>query len=245
MKKVKYKRKIKKVNVIILIVVMVIIMVLLFFKLINNKVGPIFMSVAESESKKFATLIINDAINKNVDRKLTEELLLTTKDDDNNISSIEFNTSVVNQTLTVITNNVLLNLKHIEDGDIETLKISDEIVDTYKKENLEHGIIYRIPMGIIFNNSILNNIGPKIPVKLNFIGDIESNIKTKTRNYGINNVLIEVYVTLKVDIKVILPMQSSLTEVKSTVPIVIKSIQGSVPNFYSKNGNESFSLPIE
>ena len=72
MKKVKYKRKIKKVNVIILIVVMVIIMVLLFFKLINNKVGPIFMSVAESESKKFATLIINDAINKNVDRKLTE-----------------------------------------------------------------------------------------------------------------------------------------------------------------------------
>ena len=203
------------------------------------------MSVAESESKKFATLIINDAINKNVNRKLSEDLLKTTKDKNNNITSIEFNTSQVNQTLTLITNNVLLNLKHIEDGNIETLKLSDEIVDTYKKENLEKGIIYRIPSGIIFSNSLLNNIGPKIPVKLNFIGDIESNISTKTRNYGINNALIEVYITLKIAIEVILPLQSKITSIESTVPVVMKSIQGSIPKFYAGDNNTSLSIPIE
>ena len=215
------------------------------FKIINKKVSPLFMQVAESESKKFATLVVNDAINRNVSKELSSNLFKTTKDKNNNITSIEFNTSLVNKTLTLITNNVLLNLKHIEEGEIDSIKISDEIIDTYKRKNLEKGIIYRIPSGIIFNNSLLNNIGPKIPVKLNFIGDIESNIKTKTNNYGINNALIEVYVTISVDIKVVLPLLSKRSNIKTTVPIIIKSIQGNVPEFYSGSNNPSISIPID
>lgn len=203
------------------------------------------MQVAESETKKFATLVVNDAINKNVSKELSYQLFITTKDNNDNITSLEFNTVVVNKTLTIITNNVLLNLKAIEDGNIESLKLSDELVDTYNRHNLEKGIIYRIPTGVIFNNSLLNNLGPRIPVKLNFIGDIESNIKTKTTNYGINNALIEVYVVIKVDIEVLLPLISKKTSINTKVPIVIKSIQGKVPKFYSGDTNSSFSIPID
>lgn len=245
MKKIKYPYKFKKKNSIFIIIIMIIISIILLFKIINKKVNPIFMQVAESETKKFATLVVNDAINKNVNKELSDQLFTMTKDSNDNITSLEFNTVVVNKTLTIITNNVLLNLKAIEDGNIESLRLSDELVDTYNRKNLEKGIIYRIPTGVIFNNSLLNNIGPKIPVKLNFIGEIESDISTKTTNYGINNALIEVYVTIKVEIEVILPLTSKKTSINNKVPIIIKSVQGNVPQFYSGTNNPSISIPID
>ena len=230
---------------IILIIILVIMAMILLFKIINKKVTPIFMRVAESESKKFATLVVNDAVNKNVTSELSDNLFNTVYDNQGNIKEIEFNTVTVNQTLTIITNNVLLNLKHIEEGELDSIKLSDEIVDTYKRKNLEKGIIYRIPIGVALGNSLLNNIGPKVPVKLNFIGDIESNIKTKTTNYGINNALIQVYVIISVDIEVVLPLISKKTSISTEIPLIIKSVQGNVPEFYSGGNTPSISIPID
>lgn len=244
MKKVRYKKRYKKSNMIILIVTMISICVFLVFKIINKRVGPIFMNVAESETKKFATLVINDAVNNKISDESFENLIKTTSDSNDNITSLEFNTATVNKLLTLITNSVLLNLKYIEEGNIDSLDVSDEIFDSYSEKNLEKGIIYRIPMSVLFNNSLLNNIGPKVPVKLNFMGNIDSNIKTKTKNYGINNALVEVYINLKVTIEVVLPMISKKTTVNTSVPVVMKVIQGTVPEFYSSGSNPSISVPI-
>ena len=232
-------------NNIIIIIILFIIVLILTFKIINKKATPTYMKVAESESKKFATLVINDAVNKNVNKDLSTKLLKETSNSKGDITSLEFDTISVNKVLTTITKNVLISLKKIEEGDIKSLDLSDEIIDTYKRKNLEKGIIYRIPTGIAFNNSLLTNLGPKIPVKLNFIGDIESNIKTKAENYGINNSLLEVYVELKVDIQVVLPLMSKNTKIITNVPIIIKSVQGSIPNFFSSSNNPSISIPID
>lgn len=238
--------KIKKRNLIIIVIIGIILGVVFTFRYINKKITPLFLDLAESETEKLATLIINDAVGKQVASDLeTENLFTINKDSQGLITSIDFNSNVVNKVLTTTTTSVELNLKYLEEGRVDLLNIPDSILVNYDKKDLEKGIIYRIPTGAIFNNTLLSNIGPKIPVKLNLIGSITSNIKTKTTNYGINNALIEVYVNLNVTLEVILPYTKTKTTVKTSIPIALKMIQGNVPSYYSGAQSSNISIPIE
>ena len=79
---------------------------------------------------------------------------------------LDFNPLTVNKILTKVTNSVQINLKYIEQGKVELLALTtDELID-YDINKLKKGIIYEIPTGVIFNNSFLSNLGPKLPVKL-------------------------------------------------------------------------------
>ena len=244
-----YKKKIefKKRNVILMIFIMIIISIIIVFNFINKRVTPLFLDLAESETEKLATLIINDAVGKQVSDGLDSSLLYNiNKDSKGNVSSIDFNSITVNKLLTIITSSIELNLKYLEEGRIDLLNVPDSVLISYDKKDLKKGIIYKIPSGAVFNNTILSNIGPKVPVRLNLVGSITSNIKAKTTNYGINNALIEVYVDIKVTLEVILPYTKRKTSVETTVPIALKMMQGSVPSYYSGSStNPSISLPIE
>lgn len=237
----------KKRNFIILIIIGIILGIISVFHYINKKVTPLFLDLAESETEKLATLIINDAVGKQVSEGLkTDTLFDINKDASGSITSIDFNSATVNKLLTTITTSVELNLKYLEEGRVDLLNLPDSILVSYDEKDLKKGIIYKIPSGSIFNNTILSNIGPKIPVKLNLVGIITSNINTKTTNYGINNALIEVYVDLNVTLEVILPYTKRKTSVETSIPVALKMIQGSVPNFYSGNSSSpSISIPIE
>lgn len=246
-KKRKILFKMKKRNFIILIIIGIILGIISVFHYINKKVTPLFFDLAESETEKLATLIINDAVGKQVSEGLkTDTLFDINKDASGSITSIDFNSATVNKLLTTITTSVELNLKYLEEGRVDLLNLPDSILVSYDEKDLKKGIIYKIPSGSIFNNTILSNIGPKIPVKLNLVGSITSNINTKTTNYGINNALIEVYVDLNVTLEVILPYTKRKTSVETSIPVALKMIQGSVPNFYSGNSSSpSISIPIE
>ena len=56
-------------------------------------------------------------------------------------------------------------------------------------------------------NAFLSNLGPKILVKINLIGNVVSSVETKVRNYGINSALIEIYANIEVTEEVIIPFQ--------------------------------------
>ncbi len=246
-KKRKILLKIKKRNFILIIIIFLLFGIVLVFKFINSKVTPVFLALAKSETEKMATLIINDAVGKKVSDGLkTDNLFVINKDNKGKITSIDFNSVTVNKLLTTITTSVELNLKYLEEGRIDLLNLPDSILVSYDEKDLKKGIIYKIPSGAIFNNTVLSNIGPKIPVKLNLVGSITSNISTKTTNYGINNALIEVYVDLSVTLEVILPYTKKNTTVKTSIPVALKMIQGSVPSYYSNSNNSpSISVPIE
>ena len=69
--------------------------------------------------------------------------------------------------------------------------------------------------------------------------------KIKTKNYGINNVLVEILIDLKVNLEVILPYTKCKTVVKTSIPVALKMIQGKVPSYYSDSTSPSLSIPIE
>lgn len=241
------RRQKRKINRIIIIIMLLIVTIIFCFKIFNQKLRPVFLNIAESEAKKLATLVINEAIGKQLASDLTvDNLFNMTKDTNGNITSIDFNSVIVNKVLTTTTSTAILNIKYLEEGKIELLELPDSVIVGYDKKDLKKGIIYNIPTGAIFGNTILANIGPKIPVKLSLIGSVTSNISTKITNYGINNALIEVYVDLSIDIEVILPLMTDVIVVETSIPVAIKLIQGNIPNYYANSlQTPSMSIPIE
>lgn len=207
------------------------------------------MNYAETEIKRFSNLVINRVINEVINDDLDlNELLIITKDSTNEIKMIDFNPIVVNQLLTVITTNVQKNLKNIVNGQLDKVDIIDESFTDYNLEKLRHGIVIEIPSGVILNNSLLSNLGPKIPVKFNLVGHVASHINTRITNYGINNAMMEVSVNVELSEQVILPFTSKQVNYNVNIPIAIKLIQGVVPNYYLNGINTNspnFLIPVE
>lgn len=221
------------------LVVIIIIFILLLFNSISNKLKPYLITVATDEGKRISNIIVNDAVKKEIDNGITfDKLFIST--DNNNISTIDFDTIVVNRLLVNITNDILLNLKYVESGDVEKL----DMLVGYNKNKLRKGIIYEVPLTNTFNNIFLTNLSPKIPIRVRLIGNINSNISTKITNYGINNSLVEVYINVSINLQMVLPILSKKITTKSTIPLALKLVHGNVPNYFSSNGNMSYSIPI-
>lgn len=227
------------------IFISIIIVLFISFSYINKKISPLYLDIAENEVKKISNIIINDSIDNKLSKKISNDNLFSVKKNSKNeISSIDFNTVTVNQFLYEITNHLQKGLKYIESGDIEKIKSYNNILLMYDKRNLKKGIVCRIPLGNIFNNTLLSNLGGSIPVRLNLIGNIMSNIRVKTTNYGINNTLVEIYADIKLSMEVILPYTKKKSNIKTSIPIGMKMIQGTVPSYYS-NSSSPLTIPIE
>lgn len=243
MKKMNLKKKRKKSNLIVIIIIFIFIGIWVSFKIINDKITPVFLDYATLQAGKIATLVINQAISNEVTDTLNvDDLFITSKDKDGKINSVDFNPMMVNKMLSKITSNVHEYLEALENGEINKLGIKDTMLlsDNLK---LKKGIIFEIPSGLVFNNVLLSNIGPKIPVKLNLIGDIASNISTNVTNYGINNALIEVIINIKVYEQVILPYTAKQITVQTDIPIAIKLLQGETPSYYYNGLNSNLVTP--
>ena len=245
-KRIHLKRKFgffkKKINFVIFIVIILIIMIVLILNFISLKVNPVLLDYAQMEARKIASIIINDAVNQKITNDIDiEELFIITRDTNNEVKTIDFNPIVVNQILTETTILVQSNLRYLEQGKVDMLNLMNNALIDYNQDKLKQGIIYEIPSGVIFGNSFLANIGPKIPVKFSLVGDIVGYINTNVTDYGINNALIEVNIVLELSEQVILPFVSEKITIDTTIPVALKLIQGSVPNYYL-NGHLLYQL---
>ena len=203
---------------------------------VSKKISPGLMEYAEIQAKKFVTLLINSAVTESIGEDLeADSLFLITKDSSGEIRSIDLDPVKVNRLLSNTTNSIQVNLKYIEKGEIEKLTLMDENLSEYDPNDLKKGVIGSIPTGVVFNNALLANLGPKFPIRIKIMGDIITNIDTKVTNYGLNNAVIEVSIKVDVTSQAILPFSSKVIEVSSDIPLTIKLMQGSVPSYYFGN----------
>jgi sporulation protein YunB len=237
-----------KKNIFIATLLLCVIITIIVLRIISIRVSPILMNYAELETKKLSSIVINRAVNKQLANGMNiDEMFNIIKNDNGEIATIDFNPAIVNKVLNTTTNVVLINLKAIEEGNIDFIELPDILISN-DKDKLKNGIIYEIPLGTITNSGFLSNLGPKIPIKLNIIGSVESNVKTNIKEYGINNALVEIYIRISVTEQINVPFISKRVTVTSDIPVALKVIQGSVPKYYggtlSKQSN-IFSIPIE
>lgn len=236
-KKMRLKRnlliKLTKKDTILIVAFLVLLIVSLIFKYINTKIVPPLEVYAENEVKKISSLIISDAVESisfSEEETMSFFNTLTNKSDE--VISVDFNTAKINKSLVKLNKAVYKDLKLFENG---RYKLEDTEIET-------EDLIYKIPLGYITGNYTLSNIGPKVPLKAKVIGSVVSNIKTEVSSYGINNSLLKVYIDVTVNMRFMLPLISKDVLVNNSIPIVVKIIQGKIPNVYG--GSYAVTSPI-
>ena len=208
--KIKRKIEIKKSDLILLIGVLIIIISFVFIRLFACMSEPILLDYAKKKSTNMISNIINTSINEIIYKKSYDNIIEIEKDNNSNIVSLDFNNKVINEILYLVTDDILNNITLIE------------------KEN----IIYYIPIGVIHNNSILVNIGPKIPFKIDFLGSVNNETLTEVKEYGINSSMIEIFVIIDLKVQVIMPFRSETVDISKKVLLDSKIVQGKIPNYY-------------
>ncbi len=213
----------RKVGIFIFIIVIIFILSILVIMFINSKIAPRIMDYSISEMKRVASTIINRSIR---DDTLTQDdldkMFIVSKSREEEVISITLDSGIVNKITNRISDACEDNLRLVEEHQFSELKKKFNIGEEY----------FLVPSGILFNNSVISSIGPKIPVSLKMIGNVTSGIVTDVKEYGINNSLITVSVEIKVELMVILPFSTDYVNITNYVPIAIKLIQGKVPQVY-------------
>lgn len=187
-----------------------------FAKRANN----ILLPMAEAKTRKVVTMIINSACSEDI---IKDNLYVVNRNDNNEIEMITYNSFEVTKLINEVTFNIEKKIRDIEEGRINYYGDSD---------NSNGGIIATFPFGIVYGNAFFNNIGPKINLRLEILGDIMSNIETEVKPYGINNAYIEVRIHLTLTARIVLPFVSEKVVISNVIPISMTVVHGSVPDGY-------------
>lgn len=241
------KKKNSKKKVFEWILILVFVSSFLLVQLISKKINPIILRYASVEAKRFTTALINASIDQEVIDEIDDNLFTITKNDTGEIQLIDFNAKEVNRLLNLISEKVEGNLLKMEEGDVRELNVS-KALKGYNFQKLKRGIVCEIPVGVLFGNSLFANLGPVIPVKLSFLGQVTTHLNTKVESYGINNAYLELYVHIEVMTRITMPMMTEEKKVKLDVPLTMKMIQGKVPTYFGGGLTENsqlYTLPIE
>ncbi|EPR30162.1 sporulation protein YunB [Geobacillus zalihae] len=204
--------------------------------IVNKGIEPVLMEIAETETKRIANLIINNALEKQFEEENPkfQELVTVQQDNSGRIVSVDFNAEAINRILEEIDDHVMASLKAATEGRIERMVLPE--VESGQGDS--RGIIYYIPLGQVTNNVLLANLGPRVPVQFQIVGNVDSEVTKEIRAYDINSFFIEIDIHVSVDIQVVIPFASKISNVTTDIPVVMRFIPGEVPQFYNKNGGQ-------
>jgi sporulation protein YunB len=223
--------------VLLLTFVIFIILTATSFWIVNVQIESTMMKIASLEANKVATTIIHDAVEEEIlTKEEQEDLVIIDKDNEGNINSFSFNQRAVTAAKKRVTDNVTKKL-----GEIERNNFHDIAPDQARDD----GIIYEIPLGKITDNAILSTLGPGIPVEYYLIGDVFTDIKSTTEEYGINNAKHEIVIYVEVSVQVVIPFATEVVKAENTIPVIIQTEQGDVPQYFNGSGSEDADHSIE
>lgn len=232
--KLKLKRSIKIRNVFFVLLFFIIFNVIVLLNIFNNKVNPKLEVIVNMDIDKLIDNLITEYSLKE-DYNTIKNILIINKNKNDEIIDIDYNLPALYNFSLHITDELKNDLNNLESG-----KTNTEYYDEYLSNNKDYFVL-KIPIGVASNNIFFSNLGPKIPVKIKFIGSILTSVKTKIKDYGINNSLIEVYTSVNISTLVITPVEKKRVNRNFEILVASKIIQGKIPDIYGgimeKNSN--------
>lgn len=203
-----------------------------FIYYFNKQLGSGLIECAEDEVNHLVSLIMNNSVHKYLNEINTKNLITIERDNNQEIKRIHYDTKILNQTRTQILDKLEIDLDHLVEGNIEDIGLNLNKLSNEYYEKTKDGIIFMVSIGSSTGNPFLANIGPKIPLNLQIVGDAIAEINTNVTEYGMNNVLIEVSIELEATIVIHMPFLSKEVISKNTIPLSIEIIQGTIPRYY-------------
>ncbi len=194
----------------ILILFAVVLILYYFYYQFEASIMPSVLSMAEFKAKSIATAAINDAISETIEEYGIESRDLVTYigDDQNNITSAQMNTILIN----ALTADVI------------------EKID----ENLVEVQVYhlKVPLGNLTGSDLLANYGPIIEVMIMPIGTATIDYDREFRAAGINQLNHRVWLDINTEIQIVVPMATENIFINQKFVLVDEIFQGEVPPNY-------------
>lgn len=217
----RFKKNRFKINKNMVLIVSIFVLTGLFLSYISNNITPKLLDISTYSLDTYNNhLIMNFISNETLSNKELNDLINIVKNKDDEIISVDYDVKKSYLLLQNITNELYeivskTTYKDITDHDFD---IKDDLVLHY-------------PIGLAFNSIYFNNLGPKVPVKIKFLSSLVTNINTKVSNYGINNVLVEMYVDIEIEDYIVIPFKKESIKKHYNVLLASKVIMGKVPMY--------------
>lgn len=222
------KLKKRKKNKVITIIVMIIFCTWMNIKYIGNRLLPQIENIVEKNVNKGIYNYVFNIFDK--DTLINEELLdiiNLNMNKDGEVISVDYKFNIAYKYLSNGMDTLYNNISNMK-LDIDYNRLDDNI--------------YFVPVGLTQNNMLLDYLGFKIPCKINYLSDIDMGFKTKVSDYGMNNVLIELFLVINVKSDLMSP--SSFYQFGNNYEMIIASkiVMGRIPSYYGGTIEKSTAI---
>ncbi len=234
MRRVKYKKRwhFRNKQVFYLLIILICVKTFFYFLFFMNKLSDAIILTAEKEIKEITTAIVTKNLTKEKLKKVTtEDLIIIHKNQKDEITDVSFKLDKAYDVLIDIKSNIEKEVRDIKNGVVPSSAIA-----------IQDNLVIKVPYYAFTSNALLMNLGPKIYIKINLLENIIADVYTKISSYGINTVLINLYIKFQIKESFLYPVLSQKMEYEFEVLVASKVIQGKVPSFY--NGQMESSSPI-
>ncbi len=240
MRRLRVRKNIKNSKVLLMIIALVFFFTSILFKIYSRGANDRIIAVAKIKLTEFMQSFLSNNIGYDILKKEElSDILVINKNDDGEILYVDYNLVKAYYTLDVVTKKINGLITDLENGRIPSSK---NVIGG------KNSFALKVPLMISSGNILIANLGPDIYVPVNFVGTILTNIKSKITNYGLNNALVELYVTVKIKTNLITPVDTTENVIDYDVMIASTVINGRVPEIYGgvlNTESSILSIPIE
>ena len=207
-----------KVHSSLLIVLIIIIAFNFIIYIFGKRILPIVLNMGEVKIKSEAVKIMNEeSVNVYSENFKYDDIINIEKDADGNITMIRSDTVKQNYLASQVVLKCDERLSELEDLGV------------------------KIPLGYLTNNVMFYNMGPKITVKMQQVGNITTSYESEFQSAGINQTRHKIYLNLTTTMRVIVPFNSKEVEVTCQIPvsdtIIVGKILEAAINMNGSNSN--------
>lgn len=198
----------------------------IFSSCLSSRLLPIVVNYGEYQCENIIVQMANNIALKNINDRTAENIVNYNQTD----KFLDFNVEILNSILINTINELRLYLKKIEQGYRDDF--IENILNYDSNFFLDQGIIYAVPLGKVFDNILVSNLGMNIPVRYKITNQISGLIVSDVEEYGINNALLEVKLIINAKSRVIIPAYSEEKNIEICIPLVMKVIKGEIPDVF-------------
>ncbi|QZA32727.1 sporulation protein YunB [Hydrogenibacillus sp. N12] len=215
-----FRRRFRRRSIFFLVFTAALVLFVQGFYLIERRMMPIIRSYAEVRVVQIAEQAIMQAIRSRLDEMPNgRDLLIKTIDPNRGVIAISLDAG----------------------GAARVQALAEEsmrrTLGTLSRQRID------VPLGVALGSEVLANTGPRIPVTIVPIGAAEVELEPAVEETGINNVLLTLYLKIKLRMRVIIPFASNEKTIEQRIAVAQELIVGQVPLYYFKNGAPS-PIPV-
>ncbi|MDO5144532.1 MAG: sporulation protein YunB [bacterium] len=191
-----------------------------FIRLERNLTGVV-LSLSQARARALAVTALNQAADEIIREGVSyEQLMCVTRDENGMVRLLQANTQQMNLLASRVSLSAQRRLDAIE------------------------GQAVLVPLGSALGSSLLAGAGPHIRVSILPVGSVVASIGTEFESAGINQTRHKVVLTLRGDVRMIIPTGAATVEAVTEVAVAECIIVGEVPTSYVDVNNQDDMLNL-